>query len=191
MLSLLLRSSIPLSQFADFGLPSLFCDTCWVRAEKAREDPGFLLCSPFPGDLTFLASVPQPSLCQVHPLPSWTCLLSLLNPGMKTQSKFHLSERRERKKGREERREGGRKRWRERHILNFFLLVPVLTFTGKWLYRLFYVNCSPHGSNKPCGGEDCRFWNAFFPCDNYVKIEEEMDVGTVHRIINEAEQMQQ
>ena len=46
----------------------------------------------------------------------------------KTQSKFHLNEegRGKREGGREKRREG--ERWRERNSLNFFLLVPVLTF---------------------------------------------------------------
>ena len=118
-------------QFADFlNFPSLFCEHLVKFVEK-KPAGGCKLSSAVPslGTSPFLASVHSASFCRVHPLPSWTFLLSCYILEMqKTQSKFHLNEegRGKREGGREKRREG--ERWRERNILNFFLLVPVLTF---------------------------------------------------------------
>lgn len=65
-------------QFADFlDFPSLFCEHLLKFVEK-KPAGGCKLSSAAPslGTSPFLASVHSASLCQVHPLPSWTCLLS-------------------------------------------------------------------------------------------------------------------
>ena len=99
-------------QFADFlHFPSLFCEHLVKFAEK-KPAGGCKLFSAVPslGTSPFLASVHSASFCRVHPLRSWTFLLSCYILEMqKTQSSSEW--RRERKEGG---REGGRREGKER-----------------------------------------------------------------------------